>query len=271
MSDTVKPFLKWPGSKFGIIERVIGALPQGQRFIEPFVGSSSVYLNAPGFNEYFLGDVNPDLAILYQSLIELGDQFVELARSYFVPANNNAERYYAQREWFNACDPGVERSCLFLYLNRHGYNGLCRYNSKGGYNVPFGRYDAPYFPEDELNQFLRLAKERNPCFLWSTYRQMFSFVRSGDVVYCDPPYVPLSATASFTAYSGTAFGEDDQRSLAALALKARDAGARVVISNHDTEFTRDIYKGAAEIISFPVRRSISCGERNCAQELIAIF
>lgn len=99
-------------------------------------------------------------------------------------------------------DP-LRRAVLFLYLNRHGYNGLCRYNLRGEFNVPFGRYKKPYFPEAELYHFAE--KAQNAEFYCESYEECMQRADSRTVVYCDPPYAPLTATANFTAYHTNSF------------------------------------------------------------------
>lgn len=271
----VRPFLKWAGGKFRLIERIRAHLPPGQRLVEPFVGSGAVFLNVD-YPNYLLADINPDLITLYTALQSDGAAFIARIRRHFTEANNAPEAYYALRERFNASVDAEERAALFVYLNRHGYNGLCRYNAGGGFNVPFGRYKKVYFPEAEL-QFFH-ARSQRARFVCANFSTVMNQARKGSVVYCDPPYVPLTATANFTAYASkkfglaAQFGERQQHELAALADKLAKKGIPVLLSNHDNEFTRSAYREAS-LTAFPVRRFISCnGERrNNASELLALY
>lgn len=270
-----RPFLKWAGGKFRLLPRIQARLPAGNRLVEPFVGSGAVFLNLD-YPDFLLADINPDLIALYQILQSEGAGFIERLRRYFVAGNNTPEAYYALRERFNTCVDAEEKAALFVYLNRHGYNGLCRYNSGGGFNVPFGRYKKIYFPEKELQAFH--AKSRRARFVCGDFAEIMKQARKGNVVYCDPPYVPLSATASFTAYASrkhgaaAAFGPEQQHRLAELAERLAARGVPVLLSNHDNAFTRAAY-AEAELISFPVRRTISCngGRREQAGELLALY
>lgn len=272
----VRPFLKWAGGKFRLIERIRTHLPPGKRLIEPFVGSGAVFLNVE-YPEYLLADINPDLIALYRMVQEEGEAFIARIRHYFVEANNTPDAYYALRERFNDCVDSEERAALFVYLNRHGYNGLCRYNASGGFNVPFGRYKKIYFPESELRYFHQ--KSQRATFVCADFSEVMSQARKGSVVYCDPPYVPLSATANFTAYASrkfgraAQFGDEQQKQLAGLAGKLAKKGVPVLLSNHDNAFTRDAYRSADQVTAFPVRRFISCnGERrDNAGELLALY
>ena len=265
----IRPFLKWAGNKYRLVDRIVAALPEGQRLVEPFVGSGALFLNTD-YSRYLLCDANVDLISLYQILKEQGDSFIAACRPLFCEANNNAERYYALRDEFNACRDPLRRSVLFIYLNRHGYNGLCRYNAKGGFNVPFGRYKRPYFPADEMRAFHRKAK--HAVFRHQDFTTTLAKAKVGDVIYCDPPYVPLSDSANFTAYSAGGFSMEQQHQLVALARSATERHVPVLISNHDTRFIAKIYRGA-KVSRFQVQRSISCNgkRRQTAGEVLALF
>jgi len=217
-----------------------------------------------------LGDINPDLINLYKILKKERGKFIAYAKTFFIPQNNHQAVYLDYRYQFNNGLSGRERAATFLYLNRHGFNGLCRYNQSGGFNVPFGRYKKPYFPEKEMRMFIQNFKTAK--FVCEDFASLMNRARRGDVVYCDPPYVPLSPTASFTSYAAQGFSYDQQVELAYRAEHLSDRGVKVVISNHDTPITRDIYQDA-KIESFPVRRFISCdgANRGKAKELLAIY
>jgi DNA adenine methylase len=269
---TIKsPFLKWAGRKTSIIEPIKELLPvDARRFIEPFVGSGAVFLNTD-YPANILADSNADVINLYKTVQSDGERFAKRCRKLFVPENNQEARFYELRNEFNASKDVERRAELFVYLNRHCYNGLCRYNKSGGFNVPFGRYRSPKFPADEITEF---AEKLTTAKLMSQdFRLTIAGAGEGDVVYCDPPYVPLSKTASFTAYATGEFGLKDQTELVACCLAAVRRGATVLISNHDTSEVRELYKDAKKIIPLLVQRMISCNgaERNKAEEVIALF
>ena len=265
----MKPFLKWAGNKYKIVERIKALLPPGERLVEPFVGSGALFLNTD-YPSYLLTDTNADLIHLYQHLQQEGQAFIEYCRPLFTPETNDKERYYALRNEFNSTTDLRRKSAIFLYMNKHGYNGLCRYNMKGGFNVPFGRYKRPYFPETEMHHFAQ--KAQYAIFQHTTFAVTMAACQPGDIVYCDPPYVPLSDTANFTSYSANGFGWAEQTELARQAAKLAKRGIPVIISNHNTEQVRKAYE-AAEIETFEVRRFISCNgnKRINASELLALF
>ncbi len=272
-----RPPLKWAGGKTRVVPRIRAALEGvlGERLVEPFVGSGAVFLNLPRFRRLLLADANADLVALYRHVLEAPDTLLAEARGLFTPPHNTRAAYEALRAEFNATPIGeVGRAARFLYLNRHGFNGLCRYNASGGFNAPFGRYAGPTLPEVELRAMhRRLTEAESVEIVHADFRSIFAArLAAGDVVYADPPYVPLSATSSFTSYAAKGFSGVDQE---ALAQAARDAAARgipVLLSNHDLPVVRVLYAGA-HLTSFPVRRSISRdgATRGEVSEVLALY
>jgi len=263
-----KSFLKWAGGKTQSLNFLSGNIGRVKgRFIEPFVGSGVVMLNIPAAG-YILGDNNKDLINVYNNLTCGGTNFIKEVRSYLSGDFNLAECFYEFRDKFNNSISEIERAVLFIYLNRHCFNGLCRFNKSGKFNVPFGKYKTIYFPEKELIFF------REKLVMCDTYCQSFektmSLAKQEDVIYCDPPYVPLSKTASFKDYSVGGFTEEQQILLAKL---AEESSCKTLISNHDTDFTREIYKNANEIKIKKVSRFISAkaSSRQPVYELLAIY
>ena len=172
------------------------------------------------------------LISLFQHLKTEDESFITWCKTFFRRENNDSVRYYQLREQFNQSTDTRERAALFLYLNRHGYNGLCRYNKKGIYNVPFGRYTKTYFPEAEMRFFYK--KSQLATFIQADFRQTFSFAKMGDLIYCDPPYAPLEQSSNFSAYTHRKFGKEEHILLAELARESASQGITVIISNHDT-------------------------------------
>lgn len=265
--------LKWAGGKNRVIQHIQAAIPrtyQIKRFIEPFVGGGSVFING-GFADCLIADTNQDLINLYRALKRAPKKFVSHSKALFVAENNRAEVYYELRERFNASSDPYERACLFLYLNRHGYNGLCRFNASGGYNVPFGRYKKPYFPENEL--ITMASKLKKTTIKHCHFQTTFKHVKAGDLIYCDPPYLPASKTANFTHYDINGFTLQDHQQLVELATKAKAKGAVTLISNHATEEGEQLYQQADDTLVFNVQRAISQNgeQRTKVSELIAIY
>jgi len=264
--------LKWAGGKKKVVHEIASLLPKRgkKRLVEPFVGGGSVFLNLD-YEEYLLVDMNQDLINLFNIIKNQPIEFIAEAQKFFNGNNNQPETYYELRSQFNQSDDPYERSLLFLYLNRHGYNGLCRYNKSGGYNVPFGRYKRPYFPKDELKYFSEKAQKAT--FLQGDFETTFSQLKANDVVYCDPPYSPINPTSNFTAYAGNSFTDEDQKRLVNCAEIARSKGIPTLISNHYVDFTRKLYNEASKQKFFQVQRSISQKgkERVKVKEVLALY
>lgn len=273
----IRPCLKWAGGKARVLPKIREALygVPGERLVEPFVGSGVVFLNLQRFSRLLIADTNKDLVALFQIIANNPEALIVKTQLLFQPSNNTQEAYLHIRSKFNSDTPGsIERAARFIYLNRHGFNGLCRYNSKGIFNVPFGSYINPILPKNEIYSIHdRMQNLKELKIINADFRLVFSdMLRKGDVVYADPPYAPLSVTASFTSYSSNSFGATEQKALAEASQLASSNGISVLVSNHDLQWIREIYFGA-EITSFPVKRTISCNSKNRkpAQEILALW
>ncbi|EDV1125260.1 Dam family site-specific DNA-(adenine-N6)-methyltransferase [Salmonella enterica subsp. enterica] len=267
-----RPFLKWAGGKYSMLPDLYHIIPAGMRLIEPFVGGGSVFLNSDKHACFLLADVNTDLINLYQMLAVVPDTVIRHARVMF-DRLNNAESYTALREEFNAqVMDGPERAAAFLFLNRHCFNGLIRYNRNNQFNVGWGKYPSPYFPEEEIKAFTEMA--HNCVFMAAGFRRTLALAGEGDVVYCDPPYEPMPGTAGFTHYAAGGFTWDDHIALAECCVAAHQRGARVVIGNSTAPRVIDLYsQHGFKIRYISARRSISSkgSTRETAKDLVAIL
>jgi len=255
--------LKWAGNKTGIMPELLAHLPEGKRLIEPFAGSCAVMMNTD-YQAYLIADINPDLINLYRQVKEHTRPFIITAASLF-NQNTTSESYYELREDFNHSPsmPLLERAAHFLYLNRHGYRGLCRYNRSGEFNIPFGNYKKPYFPLAEIEAFAEKAQRAT--FICADFRETLDLTKAGDVVYCDPPY-----DGTFSDYHSTGFNRDAHHDLVSMLLGVSER-CPVVISNSDTLYTRSIFS-AFDITQISVARSVgvAAGKGKRASEIIAI-
>lgn len=280
---TNKTILKWAGSKVRIMEQLRPHLPKAKRLVEPFAGSCAVMMNTD-YEQYLIADANIDLIRLYKQVKADDFGFVPSLIDFFIQGNNET-LFYQRRETFNRRDreadaqlfesiedynKAVERNKagLFLYLNRHCYNGLCRYNSKGNFNVPFGRYKKPYFPESEIIAFHHKAYRAEIVNL--EWQDTLSLIDHGDGIYCDPPY--MSDRDSFTQYYAAGFTNADHEDLA-IALKDINShyGNSVTVSNSPqaTELYADL---GFTIYEIEAPRTIAAsGCRKPAKEIIAVL
>ncbi len=265
-----RPFLKWAGGKYSLLPELYHLIPEGKRLVEPFVGGGSVFLNSEKHESFLLADVNADLINLYQMLEVDHIRVCSLAKILFERANSE-EAYKELRDEFNNQRMGApERAAAFLFLNRHCFNGLIRYNRDGFFNVGWGKYEAPYFPEIEVKAFK--LKSHKCVFLNAGYRRTLALAGEGDVVYCDPPYEPLPGTAGFTNYAAGGFSWADQISLAESCVAAHQRGAKVLISNSTAPRVLELYQQHGFTLHHvDARRAISSkgSTRETAKDIVA--
>lgn len=263
-----KSFLKWAGGKSKLLDKILPEIGEVTgRYIEPFLGSGVVAFNVEA-KKYLLSDINPDLISVYKYLCEWGESFIDLCKYQFDFYGLSVDQFYEARARFNSTKDPLEKAALFIFLNRHAFNGLCRYNSKGGFNVPCAKYKQVSFPEEAMLSFIKRCDKY--AFTCIGFSDVFSLLRKDDVVYCDPPYVPLSITASFTQYAVKDFDLQLHTTLAELASASM---CKVIISNHDTEFTRELYKNSDKQYSFDVSRHVGglSTSRRKAGELLVVY
>lgn len=270
----VKTPLKWVGSKVRLMPQLRDHLPEGKRLVEPFAGSCAVMMNTD-YDEYLIADLNPDLVNLHKVMAYQTDVFLNEPEILFYAGNvgNKEARavyYYAIRDAFNMSgkafgSESVEAAARFMYLNRHGFNGLCRYNRRGQFNVPYGKYKKTYFPLKEVRAFAEKAKRAT--FITAHYSETLALVRDGDVVYCDPPY--LTESGNFTSYTESGFSHLEQGRLARRLRRLAEKGVSVVASNSDLEMVHYLYTGF-EAVKVKAPRSVgaAAASQKSAVELI---
>lgn len=269
MAKPIKTILKWAGSKVRIIEQLRPHLPKSKRLVEPFAGSCAVMMNTD-YEQYLIADANPDLINLYNEIISKPVYlFINEADELFGYSSDNDGIYYYFRTIFNEQEnklSSVEKASLFLYLNRHCYNGLCRYNSKGGFNAPFGRYKKPYFPENEIVAFADKARNADiTCLEW---QDTLSLVDFNDGVYCDPPYMG----SGFTQYHTAGFSDADHEALASALKDINDIQGNPITVSNSPE-AKVLYADLGFTIhEIDAPRTISAkGNRKPAKEIIAVL
>lgn len=267
-----RPFLKWAGNKYRLLSKLLPLIGSPKRYCEPFAGSLSVSLNVEA-EEYIINDINQDLINLYSFVIN-DSNFINDCEDFFKEANEEST-FYNRRSCFNDITELRQKSLLFVYLNRHCFNGLTRYNKSGKFNVPFGKYKSPYFPRNEMENFKEFFKNKEVARFNSLSfdnEELYKFLDKNDVVYFDPPYIPVSETSNFTNYSSEGFSFEQQIELAQLAKKLTTNGVKVIISNHDCPQSRELYS-SAKIIPIEITHLISAksSSRKKITEIIAVF
>jgi DNA adenine methylase len=272
----MKPILKWAGGKARLAQQIGDAFgePCSGTYFEPFVGSAAVFLHlkaAGRVRAAVLSDANDKLVAVHRAVRDDVEGLLAAIRT--LPTDDWRERYYEVREAYNEGPfDGVVHAARFLWLNRAGYNGLYRENRKGEFNVPCGSYSALRLPDAEhFRAVSRLLQDTE--IRAASFEEVLGAAGPGDHVYCDPPYVPLSATACFTGYCSSPFDLREQRALALAARRAAFNGATVVLSNHDLPVVRnELYppsSGFRHVARPRVARAISRGARGRVDEVIA--
>ena len=270
------PFLKWAGGKRKVVPHLLELLPERCGcFHEPFMGGGALFFSLAAakprlFDRAVVADGNERLMRCYRAVRDEVEQVIRLLEVY--QAAHSEEFFYKLRasDIDQGCD--YEVAAWLIYFNRTAFNGLYRVNSRGGFNVPFGRYKAPVICHAE---HLRVCSEllHGVGIEHEGFDAVAERATSGDVVYFDPPYVPLSDTASFTAYTRAGFGPDDQLRLRDLAIELASGGVTVLLSNHDTPEVRELYGPEHfDLRVVPVARAINSKgtKRGKVDELVIV-
>lgn len=283
-----KTILKWAGSKVRIMEQLRPHLPKTKRLIEPFGGSMAIFMNTD-YDEYIIGDINYTLINMYRVARSDPDGLIHATRQVFSSSYQNSDnklderdRYYLLRSRFNqqGLNP-LYQAAYFIYLNRHCFRGLCRYNHDGGFNVPYGDYKQPYFPEQEIQAFVTKARNKairfgnvisdlKVHFECKDWFELLNEINTQDGIYCDPPY--MGTKDSFSTYWKSGFTERDHENLAhTLRSRASVFDCQVTVSNsiEAKELYADLGFTVHEI---EAPRTISVdGNRKPAKEIIAVL
>ena len=246
----MKPIIKWAGGKRQLLPEILKRIPKDiSTYYEPFLGGGAVAFELQWENAV-LNDYNGELMLMYDMVRKHPATLIVKIQEHL--QKNSSEHYYTVRnadrdefEWSKLTD--VEQAARFIYLNKTGYNGLYRVNSKGQNNVPFGKYKkAPAVDYENLIDICCYLRNRNVMTLNYDYAEIVKdALREKDkkaFFYFDPPYVPLNATSAFTAYTADGFGMDEQIALCNCCKKLKDAGIRFLLSNSSAPAVYELYK-----------------------------
>jgi DNA adenine methylase len=238
------PFLKWAGGKWSIAPRLTRLLPHDVRervYREPFVGGGAMFFYLQP-RRAILSDSLRDLVETYRTVQRHVDALItQLTR---LRETHSTEQFYEIRTRFNQLRdaPRVERSAWLIYLNKTCFNGLFRTNRDGGFNVPVGRFTNPGIV-DPTTLRLAAAALSEADLVHDTFDHLVDRAEPGDVIYFDPPYVPMSKTANFCGYADGGFSLRDQSRLADIFRELDDRGCLLALSNSDTPDVRRLYEG----------------------------
>ncbi len=261
VNAAVKPVVKWAGGKRQILPQMLSNLPeQWNRYFEPFVGGAAMFLalrNNHRAKMATIGDTNSELVNLYLEIRDNPEGLIRrISAMEFI---NERQSYTSARTLFNtikgAEESKTERAALFLYLNRHCFNGLWRVNSSGNFNVPIGKYRNPSIPNpDEIRKYSGALQ--NVDIRCGDFESTVAGVQPGDFVYFDPPYEPVSKTSRFTSYTKTGFPFSEQQRLSDLCRKLDGMGVYFMVSNSYSPSIIELY-GEFTIKRIEAKRSIN--------------
>lgn len=255
---SVPTLVKWAGGKKQLLTQFDRFFPKKiERHIEPFVGGGAVAFHIIKRFEpncVLLSDINEELINAYNTV---KTNVPELIAALTVMAKNHSkEFYYKIRDVDPSTLSNIEMAARFIYLNKTCFNGLYRVNSQGKFNVPIGSYKAPQIVDVksllEINKLLK-----NAIIKVMPFEKTLESAKSGDFIYLDPPYYPVKEGRSFTKYSKDDFSKEDQEKLASVFNELDRLGCKVMLSNSDTEFIRNLYKKYTQN-TVQARRMINC-------------
>lgn len=241
------PFVKWAGGKTQLLDKLVSLMPKEyNHYFEPFIGGGALLFHvAP--KDFTINDFNSELVQAYKCFSNPDDTEKLIERLKFHQENHSEEHYYEVRSMDKDPNflslPIYERAARMIYLNKSCFNGLYRVNSKGFFNVPSGKKKSVVCYEEknvqEITEFFGTSKFE---ILNGDFEAAVINAESGDFVYFDPPYDTWEDKDSFTSYAKNPFGKDEQRRLASCFKALSDKDVFVMLSNHNTEFIRELYK-----------------------------
>jgi DNA adenine methylase len=268
---TCRPFVKWAGGKRQLLPELLRYVPPHfERYLEPFVGGGALFFElAPRLASArepraLLADVNERLIRTYQGVRDSVQDVIALLRDYL----HEEQFYYRMRERSIDAQSDAEVAAWLIYLNKIGFNGLYRVNRQNRFNVPFGRHKNPTICDEQTLRACSRALARVELQV-AGFEQTAERAQAGDLVYFDPPYVPLSVT-SFTRYTSDGFDTDAQVRLRDVALRLKQRGVHVLLSNSSASSVRELYSRDFEIVEVSATRNVNskASGRGAVTELV---
>lgn len=275
---SLKPFVKWAGGKTQIITEILKLIPNSfDTYYEPFLGGGALLFQLKPTSAV-VSDYNSELITAYNCFQDKEDYLLMIEEILKHQRNHSEEYYYQIREMDRIAEftnlPNYMRAARMIYLNKACFNGLYRVNSKGFFNVPSGKYTIVNAYDEILYNNLSKYLSRSSIFINNDdFEKAVSSAKKGDFVYFDPPYDTFDEKNNFTTYTKNAFGKDEQKRLAKVFKDLDNRGVKVMLSNHNTEFIRELYS-EFNIKVINARRSInsvSSGRGNVEEVIITNY
>lgn len=248
--NKLKPFTKWTGGKRQLLPELIALMPgKFNKYYEPFIGGGALFFEVEPKNAV-INDFNSDLILAYKQIRDNVDKLIAVLETH---KENNSKEYYldlraVDRDGRIEKMSEVEKAARLLYMLRVNFNGLYRVNLKNQFNVPYGRYKNPKIVDKPLLYSIsKYLNENNIDILSGDFSDAVITASSGDFVYFDPPYAPVSSTSSFTSYTNEGFNQEDQIRLRDTFVELSSRGVNVMLSNSDVDFIHEIYSDIPNI------------------------
>lgn len=263
---TPKPFVKWAGGKRQLIPILHQNLPESfGTYYEPFLGGGALLfhiLTDKNGQKCSISDLNSDLVLAYTTIRDRIDTLITSLKNHEKNYQKDSESYYYSIRESNPRSE-IEKTSRLIFLNRTCFNGLYRVNSKGKFNVPLGKYSNPnIINEENIRAVSHILQSSRISIKCRDFEAVLRDAKKGDLVYFDPPYQPVSATANFTSYTNKDFTYDDLTRLAELCLKLDSRGCNVLLSNSDSKEVTDIFaKNPWKITRIEANRSINSNSK----------
>ena len=264
------PFVKWAGGKAQLLSKLDKYFPPKiSRYFEPFIGGGAVFFyivsQKNGRFESFLSDINEELIIAYKTIRDHVEELILILKGHEKEYKKSPTEYYYELRTNIKLYNDIERTARFITLNKTCYNGLYRVNKNGIFNVPIGRYKNPIICDvSNLRNISIILNHSNTNLHISDYKNiLLKKTKEGDFIYLDPPYYPISITSNFTSYTNNGFTNKDQEELAKIFKKLTDRGCKILLSNSDSEYIKELYSEFKEnIIEVKVQRAINSKASN---------
>jgi len=243
----VKPFLKWAGGKRQLLPEILKYLPKNigkTTYFEPFLGGGALLFELQP-KQAIVNDSNRELINCYRVIKDNVEELIEVLKVHKAKNSKEYFDYLRERDRLKQYNKfsDIQKAARIIYLNKTCYNGLFRVNSKGQFNVPFGSYKNPNILDEAVlrgvNDYLN---QKSVTFLNIDFAEAVKEANKGDFIYFDPPYDPVSNTASFTGYDINGFNQNEQRRLKQVVDELTEKECYVMLSNSATDFILDLYK-----------------------------
>lgn len=260
VSIKMKPFIKWAGGKSQVLDIINFLKPKEiNNFIEPFVGGGAVFLNF-AHDKVIINDINKELMITYEVIRDSHKELINILNEWN-NSKNLKEFYQEIRDKNISSFNKNEIAARLIFLNKYGFNGLYRVNSKGQFNVPFAKKNKINLYDDLNIATISSYLESNKIKIFSKdYKKLLRYIKPGDFLFVDPPYY-FSDKKGFNAYDASRFTKKDQKNLFLFLKKVDKKGANWLLTNNDDSFIRDLYKNFF-IFSIKTNRFINCNGKN---------